>query len=186
VLYLKSRDREVAASKYEAKLTVATVEQYFLRASARLLKEEFLSKIEEAVDKLSEEEIWKRANPESNSVGNLLLHLTGNVRQHIIAGVGGADDIRIRHVEFKETDQLSKDILLKNLQDTVKEACSVIENLDPEMLIATKLIQDKEVRVIDDILHVVEHFSYHTGQIIYQVKAVKNTSFPWYDYLKES
>ncbi|MBU1637385.1 DUF1572 domain-containing protein [bacterium] len=165
---------------------MATVEQYFLRESARFLEEEFLPKIEEATAKLTKDELWKRANPESNSVGNLLLHLAGNVRQHIIAGIGGADDIRIRHREFKETERPPKEILLKNLRDTVEEACSVIENLDPDLLISTKTIQDKQVRVLEDILHVVEHFSYHTGQIIYQVKAVKDTSFPWYDYLKDT
>lgn len=162
---------------------MATVEQYFLRESARMLQEEFLPKIEEAVAKLTEDDLWKRANPESNSVGNLLLHLAGNVRQHIIAGVGGADDIRVRHREFKETEHPPKATLLKNLRDTVEEACSVIENCDPDLLTAVKTIQGKQVRVLEDILHVVEHFSYHTGQIIYQVKAVKDTSFPWYKYL---
>ena len=163
---------------------MATIEQRFLRESARFLSDEFLSKIEEAVARLSEDDLWKRANPESNSVGNLLLHLAGNVRQHIIAGIGGADDTRIRHAEFKEAEHPSKDELLKALKQTVAEACSVIENLDPTLLTSTKFIQDKQVGVMEDILHVVEHFSYHTGQIIFQVKAVKNTSFPWYDFLK--
>jgi uncharacterized damage-inducible protein DinB len=167
-------------------MIMATVEQYFLQSSARLLKEEFLPKIEQAVAKLSEAEVWARANPESNSIGNLLLHLSGNVRQHVIAGLGGAEDLRIRHAEFQESEQGSKEKLLKALHDTVEEACSTIQNLDPELLITTRVIQNKEVRVLDDILHVVEHFSYHTGQIIYQVKAVKNTSFPWYDYLKKT
>ena len=163
-----------------------TVEQYFLQSSARLLKEDFLPKIEQAVAKLSEAEVWARPNAESISIGNLLLHLSGNARQHIVSGLGGADDIRVRHAEFQESDQPFKENLLKALRDTVEEACTTIQNLDPELLITTRVIQNKELLVLEDILHVVEHFSYHSGQIIYQVKAIKNTSFPWYDYLKKT
>jgi len=159
------------------------VEKRFLAHTASHLREDHLPKILEAVGLLSDEEVWERPGATSNSVGNLLLHLAGNVRQHIISGSGGQPDLRDRPAEFAATGGTSKAGLLDNLVKTVAEACGVLEALDPRVLLEKRLIQGKEVVLLDDILHVVEHFAYHTGQIISFVKWRKDHRFPWYRHL---
>lgn len=142
----------------------------FLIQSHSFLLDDFLPKIEAAVNKLSEEQIWWRANEESNSIGNLLLHLSGNVRQWIISGVGVAEDKRFRQGEFDERNQISGAELLKNLRATIEEACQVLENLDSDALLEKRLIQGRETSVLSAVYHVVEHFAMHTGQIIFVAK----------------
>jgi hypothetical protein len=116
-------------------------------------------------------------------VGNLLLHLTGNVRQHLIAGVGGVPDVRDRPREFAAEGGPGRKELLDRLAQTVEEACAVLEKFDPALLSEKRMIQGKEVPLLEDIYRVVEHFSHHTGQIIYAVKAMKDHRFPWYRHL---
>ena len=155
----------------------------FLLNSVRILRGEHLPKIREAVGLLSDAEVWERDGSTSNSVGNLLLHLAGNVRQHIIAGAGGAPDVRDRPQEFAAAGGPGRTDLLERLSRTVEEACAVLEGFDPGLLSEKRVIQGKEVPLLEDIYRVVEHFSYHTGQIIYAVKARKTHSFPWYRHL---
>jgi len=119
---------------------------------------------------LSEEEIWWRPNPASNSVGNLILHMAGNVRQWIISGPGGAPDRRDRDKEFAQRGPISSRALLAHLRKTVTEACHVLEELLPEALSRSYTIQGFQVTRVEAISHVVEHFAYHSGQIIFVTK----------------
>jgi uncharacterized damage-inducible protein DinB len=157
-----------------------SMSQRFLRTSAALLRDDFLPRLREAVERLNEQEIWQRPGSASNAIGNLLLHLAGNVRQHVISGVGGAPDVRDRPAEFAAAGGESKAELLAELERTVVEAAAVLEACDPELLLEKRTIQGKEVVLLDDIYHVVEHFSYHTGQIICTMKALKGQGFSWY------
>jgi uncharacterized damage-inducible protein DinB len=156
------------------------IAQAFLDNSVWQLRVAHWPKIKEAVERLSEEQIWERPNSESNSIGNLLLHLEGNVRQHIISGVGRVPDTRKRSEEFATTGGKTKQELLAHLEKCVNEACAVLENADPKILLEKRVIQGREVLLLNDIYHVVEHFSYHTGQIIWMVKAVTGRGFDWY------
>ncbi|MFZ5434193.1 MAG: DinB family protein [Calditrichota bacterium] len=155
----------------------------FLAYAQDVLKEHYLPKIKEAVMLLSDAEIWAREGDVSNSIGNLLLHLSGNIRQHIIAGAGGLSDVRNRPLEFAARGGIPKEKLLHQLEQTVNDAVDVLKNLKPETLGERRTVQDKDVLLIDDIFHVIEHFAYHTGQIIYVAKAVKQHDFGWYKYL---
>jgi uncharacterized damage-inducible protein DinB len=156
----------------------------FLGRAAASLRDDALPKIREAVGLLSDEEIWQREGGDaSNSIGNLLLHLAGNLRQHIVSGVGGAADVRDRPSEFAAAGGPGAAELLDRLSKTVQEACAVLESLETSLLLQKRVIQKKEVVVLDDILHVVEHFAYHAGQIIFAVKARKQHRFPWYGHL---
>lgn len=161
--------------------------EFFLQASLDFLRE-FYGKIEEAVNRLDDKQIWWRPNPASNSIGNLLLHLAGNVRQHIISGCGGKPDTRRRtqefHIQFDEALTPTKGVLLTDLEQTVKEACEVLESFDAKRLLETRVIQNKEVVLMQDIYHVVEHFSYHTGQIVMRTKEITAEGFAWYQYLE--
>src|SRR3954468_16609649 len=84
----------------------------FLMNSSRLMTEEYLQKIEKCISQLDDKQIWWRPNNASNSIGNLMLHLAGNIRQWIISGIGGAPDSRVRQLEFDETGPMPREELL--------------------------------------------------------------------------
>ncbi len=149
----------------------ADLETQFVAESRRYLRGEYLPKIAACVERLSDEDVWWRPNEESNSVGNLMLHLSGNVRQWIIAGIGGVPDGRNRQAEFDERRQIPKDELTEELGGTLREADAVLAALLPEALGEDRTIQGRTISVFDAIYHVVEHFSMHVGQIAYLTKA---------------
>jgi uncharacterized damage-inducible protein DinB len=142
----------------------------FLEKARYLLLTEYRTKIRLAVEALPEDALWWRANDQSNSVGNLLLHLTGNVRQWMVSGVGGAPDIRHRAAEFAATDGPPRTELLANLNHTLDEVDRVLGALTPESLLERRTIQGRDVTVLDAIFICVEHFSMHLGQIILLAK----------------
>jgi uncharacterized damage-inducible protein DinB len=161
----------------------------FLRQARFSLRESYLVKLEGALGLLSDQQIWWRPNESSNSIGNLLLHLAGNVRQWVIAGVGGAQDVRDRPREFTERKQISKAELIDLLKTTIDEVDAVMAKIEREIAIARSdeplqrecLPQGFRQTVFDAIFHVVEHFSYHTGQIIYIAKSLESGQLRFYD-----
>ena len=156
--------------------------QAFLERAAHLLLTS-LGKIREAVQLLPEDEIWSRPNEASNSIGSLLLHLSGNVRQHVIGGLTGAPDTRDRPAEFSTQGGRKKAELLALLESTVAEAVAAIRAFPPARLLEEAHIQGKTVRLLDDLFTIVEHFGYHAGQIVLIVKAATSHRFPWYRHL---
>lgn len=144
--------------------------QTFLEESARYLDADYMPKIEHCLDQLNDADVWWRANEASNSIGNLLLHLRGNVTQWIVSGVGGRPFDRQRQQEFDERRLLPRAEVLAGLRVAVTDAAAVIRSQTDESLTARKAIQGYEVTVFGAIYHVVEHFSMHTGQIILLTK----------------
>jgi len=142
----------------------------FLASSQQLLAKQNLPRIVECLQQLSEEEIWWRPNPASNSAGNLVLHLCGNVRQWIISGLGGVEDARDRDREFAERGPIPRQGLVTQLRRTVQDACRVLAKLSDDSLSRKYRIQGYHVTGLDAVYHVAEHFGYHTGQIIYITK----------------
>ncbi len=142
----------------------------FLASSQHSLAKQNLPRIVECLQQLSEEEIWWRPNSSSNSAGNLVLHLCGNVRQWIIAGLGGAEDKRERDREFAERGPIPRQALVTQLRRTVRDACRVLARLSEDSLLLKHDIQGYHVAGLDAAFHVTEHFGYHTGQIIYITK----------------
>jgi uncharacterized damage-inducible protein DinB len=139
----------------------------FVLQSRRYLKEEYLPKIRRSVEELTPEDIWWRPNAGSNSIGNLILHLAGNVTQWVVAGIGGAPDVRERQVEFDRQEGLTVNELLEILAEAVEEVDRVLARLSVESLREERVIQGLPNTVLSALYHVVEHFSMHTGQIIY-------------------
>jgi uncharacterized damage-inducible protein DinB len=137
----------------------------FLARSRHYLGEDYLPKIERCLEELSEEDIWWRPNEASNSIGNLVLHLSGNVRQWIISGIGGAPDLRDRDQEFDQRAPITTKRLLERLAATVREADAVLAGLNPASLMEPRRIQGFDISVGEAVYHVVEHFGMHTGQI---------------------
>jgi uncharacterized damage-inducible protein DinB len=156
--------------------------QEFITKARSYLSEDFLPKIERCLEQLNDDEVWWRANPESNSIGNLLLHLAGNVKQWIVSGVGGAADARVRQLEFDQRDVVPRAELLGRLRQTLSEADEALAGLDPARVLEPRRIQGSDVTVLEAVFHVVEHFSMHTGQIILQTKLLKGADLNFYDF----
>jgi uncharacterized damage-inducible protein DinB len=142
----------------------------FLSSSQERLAKLDLPLIVKSLQQLSEEEIWWRPNPPSNSAGNLVLHLCGNVRQWIVSHLGGAEFERNRDLEFSEKGPIPRNKLVAQLRRTVRDACRVLARLSDDSLAQKHTIQGLRVNGLEAVYHVVEHFSYHTGQIIYITK----------------
>jgi uncharacterized damage-inducible protein DinB len=144
--------------------------QPFLAQASRWLLQVHLPRIEACVRELSPEQIWWRANPVSNSVGNLVLHLEGNVRQWIVSGLGGTLDRRQRDQEFSELGPIPRRTLLARLRKAVTDADRVMRKLNGVALARTYSIQGFRVTGLRAVFHVAEHFSHHAGQIILLTK----------------
>jgi uncharacterized damage-inducible protein DinB len=149
----------------------ADVAAAFVAASRRHLIDSFLPRIRVALDRMSDADLWWRPNEASNSAGNLVLHLCGNARQWIVSGVGGAPDTRRRQDEFNERRELARSTLLKTLDATFRDIDRTLAGLDPAVLLERRVIQGKEVTLLEAVLHVVEHVSHHTGQLLWIAKA---------------
>ena len=143
----------------------------FLKKSRKLLLQDFLPKIERAVSVLNDDDIWWRPNDASNSVGNLLLHLSGNVTMWIVGGVGSRPFERNRQQEFDERAHIPVSELLRRLRRTMEQADEVLSSVTDADLLSRRQIQSYDVTVLEAIYHVVEHFAMHTGQIILLSKA---------------
>ena len=157
------------------------VSRAFIENARHLIKEEYLSKIERCLEKLTDEQVWWRANPESNSIGNLLLHVAGNMRQWIVCGLGDAPDERQRQTEFDERRVVPRQELIHKLRLTIGEADAVLAGLDPARLLDEYTIQDTRSTGLAAIFHVTEHLSMHTGQIILLTKLLTATDLRFYD-----
>jgi uncharacterized damage-inducible protein DinB len=160
----------------------STVSQAFIARASAFLTGDYLPKIERCLEKLTDDQIWWRANEESNSIGNLILHLCGNVRQWIICGVGGQHDHRNRDAEFAQRGVIARDELLTLLRSTLAEVDTTLRTFDPSQLLEHRKIQGNDVELLYAIFHVTEHFSMHTGQIILLTKLLTASDLRFYDF----
>lgn len=144
------------------------------------LKERALFRIEKCFGQLSDEEIWHRPNENVVSIGNLVLHLCGNVTQWIITTFTDAPDERVRDLEFSTVGPIPKAELLEKIRGVVDRACEVIEGLTDEQWAGPCRVQGTDQTGASTVIHVVEHFSYHTGQITLHTKLVKNVDLQYY------
>jgi uncharacterized damage-inducible protein DinB len=143
-------------------------------------------RIESCLGKLTAEQIWVRGGENQNAIGNLVLHLCGNVRQWIISGVGGSPDARQRSEEFAARSGASVAELAEKLHATIEEAASVIERVTVERLTEPLVIQGYRTTGLSAIYHVVEHFSEHKGQIVFITKMLTGEDLGFYAYLNKT
>ena len=160
-----------------------TLDRIFLEASTSKLGQ-LVSRIRDCAGRLSTDEIWARGHENENAIGNLMLHLNGNVRQWILSGVGGAPDTRVRDAEFEARGGAEKAELIERLESTVRDAITVLGKVTPDRLAERVTIQKYDVTVMEAILHVVEHFSEHTGQILFATKMLTGEDLGFYKHLK--
>jgi uncharacterized damage-inducible protein DinB len=155
----------------------------FLTYSASKLRE-LSSRIDICLDQLTDEQVWARGKESENAVGNLVLHLCGNVGQWIVSTIGNRPDRRDRPGEFAARGTATNDQLRERLRTTIASALAVIEQLTPAQLVPRHTIQGDDVSVLEAIYHVVEHFSMHTGQIIFATKLLTTADLGFYRHLE--
>jgi len=136
--------------------------------------------IEACVLKLDSDQIWNRGGDTQNSIGNLILHLCGNVRQWIGWSIGGLPDIRVREREFEGSSRMGTPELLVKLKGTVDEAVSILASFPAERLTDRVPTQDGELAALEVIYQVVGHFQQHTGQIIFATKLLTGEDLGFY------
>ena len=148
----------------------------------RRLFDEGINRVIVCLNKLNDKQIWWRPNENSNSIGNLTLHLCGNVRQWILTGIGGQKDIRTRDQEFDQRDVMNKQLLINDLQSLQIEVLQVLEKIKPQELLIKRKVQNiYEETALSILIHVVEHFSYHVGQISWITKMQLDEALGYYD-----
>lgn len=153
--------------------------QEFISAATNYIDENTV-KLDVCLNELDEADVWRRPNIHSNSVGNLMLHLSGNIRQWVISSLGNMEDTRQRDSEFAAESGYSKAALREKLFSTVEEAKKIINKMTPEEILKKRKVQGYSNSGISIILHVTEHYSYHTGQIIFWTKLLKDKDLGFY------
>jgi hypothetical protein len=138
------------------------------------------------VEPLTHDQVWWRPNEASNSIGNLVLHLNGNVWQWLVASFNGLDDKRDRPSEFSANGDLPADDLLARLSVTMEEAEKVLHRLTDAELLATHHIQGYTVSGLAAVYQVVEHFGLHYGQILYITKSLEGRDLGFYSRLNQT
>lgn len=157
------------------------LKQYFIDSCRTKLVKEYLPKMKAAVAELSDEDVWWREHESNNSIGNLILHLVGNVSEWIVLSLGNQEFLRNRNQEFNERNHLPLSELLSRLDLAVQAADQVLAQFPVEKLGEKFTIQKYEVSGMEAILHVTEHFSYHLGQIVYISKLRTGRDLKFYN-----
>ncbi len=161
----------------------AALDRQFLDHSIEKLRQ-YQQRIATCLGRLTEEQVWARGGDNENAVGNLVLHLSGNVRQWIVAGVGGRPDTRDRDAEFDARGGVTTPVLMERLGAAVEDAAAVMTAVTADRLAERITVQKYEVSVLEAIYHVVEHFALHTGQIIFATKMLTGEDLGFYRHLR--
>lgn len=166
--------------------TASTPAALFLGFSREKLFYQEGPRLRACVESLTDEQIWWRPNASSNSIGNLLLHLSGNVRQWLVTSFNRDTDERDRPAEFAAQGKIPGAALLQTLDATLAEAAQVLDRLTEADLIAPYEIQGFHGTGLTAIYHVVEHFSLHYGQVAYITKMLRDQDLGFYKELNQS
>ena len=144
---------------------------------AHLLESE--KRIVKCLHTLEKDQVWWKPNDSSNSCGVLVKHLRGNINQYILSALGNQPDSRKRDKEFRTTNEQAQQ-LLDELHATVIEAAQIISAIKETQLIKKYHVQGFNLTGTEIVLHVVEHMSYHTGQIAWITKYIQNLDLEFY------
>ena len=158
----------------------------FLAFSGNKLVNQYWPRLKTCVEPMTVEQVWWRPNEASNSIGNLILHLNGNMTQWLVASFNKDEDLRNRSEEFAAQGGLTAAELLSRLGATVAEAEKVLNRLTVEELLAPYVIQGYHVRGLDAVYQVIEHFGLHYGQIAYITKSLEGKDLGFYRELNKT
>jgi uncharacterized damage-inducible protein DinB len=137
----------------------SATDRIFVQFSVNKLTQ-LAGRIQDCLGRLTADQVWSRGSENENAIGNIVLHLCGNIRQWIGTGVGGKPDIRVRDREFAARG-----------------------DIEPGLSQKITPVQNYEVTVLEAIYHVVEHFAQHTGQIIFATKQLRGEDLGYYKHL---
>jgi hypothetical protein len=129
-----------------------------------------LDRINHCLDQLTLEQVWWRPRPPMNSIGNLILHLRGNLRQWVVSGLRGVKDARDRPREFAQREPIPKDELSRSLGETVAEARKALAEASAQDFLARRHIQEFDVTGLEAIFDSIPHFRGHTQEIIHMTR----------------
>jgi len=164
----------------------AATASLFLEFSREKLLGQYWPRTRSCIESLTDEQIWWRPNAASNSVGNLLLHLNGNVYQWLIASFNRIEDGRNRPAEFDPTEQLPGAQLIGKLDETLQQGSAVLSRLSEADLLTRYEIQGYNVTGLQAVYQVVEHFGLHHGQILYITKMLRDEDLGFYRELSRT
>jgi hypothetical protein len=164
----------------------AEVTELFLDFSRKKLLEQYWPRLRTCVESLTDEQVWWRPNAASNSIGNLMLHLNGNVRQWLVDSFNRSEDRRDRPAEFAAKGGIPAAALLERLGGTMQEAAQVLARLTQADLVAPYEIQEYRVCGLEAVYQVVEHFGMHYGQIAYIAKSLSGADLGFYRELSKT
>ena len=137
-------------------------------------------RIRTCLDEINEGQLWTKPSPVSNSIGNIILHLCGNITQYILSALGQVEDSRDRPKEFSAEGGYNRSELISKLEKTVLDANEVIKSMDENRLLKIYKVQGEELSGVGIIVHVTEHYSYHTGQVAFYTKLLTNKDLGFY------
>lgn len=162
-----------------AEIALLEMERQLIAESKRRILHESIPRILKCLDMLNHEQIWQSPGPTCNSIGNLILHTCGNARQWLLSGISGAPDIRKRSEEFKPEAAYSKADLIKLVKSLHEDLTLFFSNLKLDQLLHLRKVQVFEETGLGILIHVIEHMSYHTGQITFYTKFLtgKHTNY---------
>jgi len=166
--------------------TNADLATVFLNFSRHKLLTQYWPRMRQCVSALSDEQVWWRPNDASNSIGNLMLHLNGNVTQWLVASFNRTEDKRNRPQEFAEREHIPVAGLVAKLGATMDQAAAVLDRLTPADLLTMYDIQGYHVAGLDAVYQVVEHFGLHYGQIVYISKLLGGQDLGLYRELNKT
>jgi hypothetical protein len=158
----------------------------FLEFSRRKLLEQYWPRLRGCVEALTDEQVWWRPNAASNSIGNLILHLNGNVRQWLVVSFNRLDDRRDRPAEFNQREIIPASAVMEQLVSTMQQASEVLSRLTERDLLTAFEIQGYRVSGLDAVYQVVEHFGMHYGQILYITKMLRSEDLCFHRELNET
>lgn len=130
----------------------------------------FPEQIHAAVEGLTEDELWWRPNEQSNSIANILIHLTGSLNHYLNRNLGGMEFTRDRPAEFADRSGASKSTLLEAFDQMVARAEQTFAALDVSKLGAASPEPSMHKFVIEDLINIAVHLSNHAGQIVWIAK----------------
>jgi Protein of unknown function (DUF1572) len=129
------------------------------------------------LDQLDDVQVWQRPHPQSNAIGNLVLHVRGSLRRWVFGGIGGQASEGERQAEFDARGDLTRSELSSLLRETVEQSCGIIERMPVERVLEAKRIQDTDTSVAYAVVSAVAHLGLHVGQIQYITKMLLGEAY---------
>jgi uncharacterized damage-inducible protein DinB len=156
------------------------LKQLLIKEFDKRVFEESYERIYKCLSMIEERDLWRSPAQNIPPIGNMILHLCGNARQWILSGIGNKPDNRERDQEFVIQANIKKSELIFLLQNLKVNIRQTLDEMDSSFLQSQHAIQGFDVSGFSIVVHVIEHFSYHTGQITTLTKWLTQKSTDYY------